>query len=87
MVRTLGAEKMLTRELKGYTAYQKKVRYRLIPGFGNSPSQMGRFARPWFLQNLQKLTPSRVDLRHWALGGRECPAAGHFDELFFCYGS
>jgi protein-S-isoprenylcysteine O-methyltransferase Ste14 len=29
--RTIGEEKMLVKELKGYTAYQKKVRYRLIP--------------------------------------------------------
>ena len=32
VIRTLGEEKMLMKELKGYTAYQKKVRYRLIPG-------------------------------------------------------
>jgi protein-S-isoprenylcysteine O-methyltransferase Ste14 len=31
-VRTIGEEKMLAKELKGYTAYQKKVHYRLIPG-------------------------------------------------------
>ncbi len=29
--RILGEEKMLIRDLKGYTAYQKKVKYRLIP--------------------------------------------------------
>jgi protein-S-isoprenylcysteine O-methyltransferase Ste14 len=29
--RILGEEKMLSQELKGYSAYQKKVRYRLIP--------------------------------------------------------
>lgn len=32
VIRTLGEEKMLMKEFKGYTAYQKKVRYRLIPG-------------------------------------------------------
>jgi protein-S-isoprenylcysteine O-methyltransferase Ste14 len=30
--RTLGEEAMLATELEGYTDYQKKVRYRLIPG-------------------------------------------------------
>jgi protein-S-isoprenylcysteine O-methyltransferase Ste14 len=31
-VRILGEEKMLVRELEGYAEYQKKVRFRLIPG-------------------------------------------------------
>lgn len=31
-VRILGEEKLLTRELEGYEAYRRKVRYRLLPG-------------------------------------------------------
>lgn len=31
VVRIIGEEKMLIEELEGYTAYQKKVKYRLIP--------------------------------------------------------
>lgn len=30
-VRIRGEEKLLTRELEGYSSYQQKVRYRLIP--------------------------------------------------------
>jgi len=30
--RILGEEKMLLEELEGYADYQKKVKYRLIPG-------------------------------------------------------
>jgi len=32
MARILGEEKLLSRELKGYQEYTKKVRYRLFPG-------------------------------------------------------
>jgi protein-S-isoprenylcysteine O-methyltransferase Ste14 len=31
MVRIAGEEKMLIKELKGYEAYRRKVRYRLVP--------------------------------------------------------
>jgi protein-S-isoprenylcysteine O-methyltransferase Ste14 len=32
MVRIVGEEKLLTRDLEGYEAYRAKVRYRLVPG-------------------------------------------------------
>jgi protein-S-isoprenylcysteine O-methyltransferase Ste14 len=31
MLRILGEEKLLARELEGYEAYRRKVRYRLVP--------------------------------------------------------
>jgi len=31
VVRTLGEEKLLARDLEGYRAYREKVRYRLMP--------------------------------------------------------
>jgi protein-S-isoprenylcysteine O-methyltransferase Ste14 len=33
MLRIVGEEKLLARELEGYEAYRAKVRYRLVPGF------------------------------------------------------